>query len=70
MTGNLERSRRRFERSLADLQDSIEREVGWAPRALSWVVPLVGVAAGIALGMAVRRALPRGRSARRLTSGD
>ncbi len=70
MSQDLERSRRRFERTLADVQDSIEREIGWAPRALAWVVPLVGVAAGIALGIAVRRALPRGGRKRRLPAGD
>jgi len=65
---DLGRSRRRFERALADLQDAIESEVGWAPRAFAWVVPLVGFAAGLALGMKTRAALPARR--RRIARDD
>ena len=70
MSEDLGKSRRRFERALAYLQDSIESEIGWAPRAFAWVVPLVGFAAGLALGMTVRRAVPARRRARRLDAGD
>lgn len=42
MSDDLERSRRRFESALGDLQDAIESEVGWAPRAFAWVVPWWG----------------------------
>lgn len=70
MSEDLGRSRRRFERALADLQESIESEIGWAPRAFAWVVPLVGFAAGLALGMKVRGALPGRRDRRRLDAGD
>jgi len=64
VSDDLERSRRRFENALGDLQDAIESEVGWAPRAFAWVVPLVGFAAGLALGMKTRGALPAGRRRR------
>ena len=60
------RSRERFERSLEDLRSALDQELGWAPKLSRWAVPLIAAAAGVALGMAVRRALPRRRSQRRL----
>ncbi len=60
-------SRARFEQSLTELAGAVEREVGWAPRAGRWVVPLVAFATGLILGGAVRRALPARR--RRLARG-
>lgn len=62
----IERSRQRFEQSLEDLRSAVDRELGWAPRLSRWAVPLVAAAAGLALGLAVRRALPRLRPRRRL----
>lgn len=69
MSDPLERSRRRFERSLASLQDSIESEIGWAPRAAPWAGMLVAAAAGLALALGLRRKLPEWRSRRRLGDG-
>lgn len=67
MTENrIESSRRRFEESLDDLRSAVDRELGWAPKLSRWAVPLVAAAAGLALGLAVRRALPRLRGQRRL----
>ncbi len=60
------RSRERFERSLEDLRSALDQELGWAPKLSRWAVPLIAAAAGVALGMTVRRALPRRRSQRRL----
>jgi len=59
-------SRERFERSLEDLRSAFDQEVGWAPRLSRWAVPLIALAAGVALGVAVRRTLPRARPRRRL----
>jgi hypothetical protein len=66
VTDRVSASRERFEASLEELRGAVESELGWAPRAARWVTPLVAVAAGLALGMAVRRALPRLRRRRRL----
>ncbi len=63
----IERSRRRFEQSLEDLRAAVDQELGWAPRLSRWAVPLVAAAVGLALGMAMRRNLPRPRGRRRLS---
>lgn len=60
------RSRQRFERSLEDLRAAVDRELGWAPNISRWALPLVAAAVGVALGMTVRRNLPRLRERRRL----
>jgi len=60
------RSRQRFERSLEDLRAAVDRELGWAPKISRWALPLVAAAVGVALGMTVRRNLPRLRERRRL----
>jgi hypothetical protein len=62
----VERSRQHFEETLEDLRSAVEQELGWAPRLSRWAVPLIAAAAGLALGVVVRRALPRGRPRRRL----
>ena len=59
MKSELERSRERFERSLDELRDSIDAELGWLPKARRWALPIAVVAAGLVVGLAVRRALPR-----------
>jgi len=60
------RSRQRFERSLEDLRAAVDRELGWAPKISRWALPLVAAAVGVALGMTLRRNLPRLRERRRL----
>ncbi len=61
----VERSRQHFETTLEDLRSAVEQELGWAPRLSRWAVPLAAAAAGVALGVVVRRALPRRRRLRR-----
>ncbi len=59
----LEYSRRRFEGAWKDLQLSLKRELGGAPRwRKNWLLPVVGLAAGLAMAYLVReRTLPEGR---------
>ena len=61
MNDDLERSRQELERSLGELRESIHDEVGWLPKARRWALPIAVAAAGVVLGLAVRRALPRRR---------
>ena len=65
MSNDLERSRERFERSLDDLRGAVHDELGWLPKAKKWALPIAVAAAGLVVGMTVRRVLP-GRSKRRL----
>lgn len=50
----LSQQRQNVEQRLADLRRAIESELGWAPKARTWVLPLVAFACGIALAFAVR----------------
>jgi hypothetical protein len=52
---DLERSRERLERSLADLREAVEAELGAVPRLGRWAVAVVAAAAGFALGASLRR---------------
>lgn len=61
MSQELELRRRRFEASLQELLAAVEGELGVAPRRSSWILPLVAAAAGVAVGVALRRNLPRRR---------
>ena len=61
MKSDLEAKRERFERELDELRGSIEEEVGWIPKARRWALPIAIAAAGLVIGLAVRRALPRRR---------
>lgn len=61
----LERSRARFESSLDELRGAVGAELGWIPKARTWALPIAVAAAGLVIGMAVRRVLPA-RSQRRL----
>lgn len=64
MKSDLERSRERFERSLEELSESIETELGWMPKARRWALPVAVATAALVVGLAVRRALPRRRRLR------
>jgi hypothetical protein len=66
MKSELEKRRERFEQSLDDLRDSIDAELGWVPRLRRWALPIAVAAAGLVVGLGVRRALPRRRQRRRL----
>lgn len=55
----LEASRRRLEARFTEARDTLEREVGWAPRTGVWVVPLVAFAGGLALAGLLRHARRR-----------
>ncbi|HLF56553.1 MAG TPA: hypothetical protein VI942_06875 [Thermoanaerobaculia bacterium] len=59
MSDDLRASRVRFEHSLRELSDAAGRELGWAPKLSRWLLPLVAGAVGLAIGVAVRRNLPR-----------
>lgn len=39
--------RQEFERRAAGLRTAVDREVGWAPTLSSWLVPLLGLGAGL-----------------------
>ena len=41
--------RQEFESRLGDLRLALDRELGWAPAARTWLVPLTAFAAGAAL---------------------
>jgi len=64
----LEGSRRAFEESLDDLRLTLDRKVGWAPKAGRWVLPLVAGASGMFLAFWLaggrRRRLKGGSAAR------
>jgi len=64
--GEIEKQRLRFESSLDDLRDALEEELGWAPRARRWAVPIVAGAVGLVAGLVLRRNLPRLRRRRRI----
>ncbi len=64
MKSELDRNRERFERSLDDLRGAIDGELGWLPKARRWALPIAVAAAGLVVGLAVRRALPRRRRLR------
>lgn len=54
-------TRERFAADLDELRGNFEEELGWAPRGLRWVVPIVALAAGLVAGLALKRNLPRRR---------
>ncbi len=59
----LEQNRQQVEERLAALQESFDRELGWAPKAKAWVLPMAGFAVGLALAgrMVGRRGRRRGK---------
>jgi hypothetical protein len=61
----LEENRRAVEERLADLQTAFDRELGWAPKAKAWVIPLAGFAVGLTLagGIVGRKKRRAGRRA-------
>lgn len=59
--GELSATRERFAADLDDLRGNLQEELGWAPRGLRWVVPIVALAAGLVAGIALKRNLPSRR---------
>ncbi len=62
MTGDrteLDATRERFAADLDALRGNLHEELGWAPKGLRWIVPIVALAAGVVAGVALRRNLPR-----------
>ena len=62
---DLASSRERFASGLDDLRGNLQEELGWAPRGLRWIVPIVALATGIVAGVALKRNLPRLRGGSR-----
>ena len=56
---DLASTRERFAVDLDELRGNLQEELGWAPRGLRWIVPIVALAAGLAAGIALKRNLPR-----------
>jgi hypothetical protein len=54
-------SRRRVEQRLNDLRAALHEDLGLMPRTAAWVLPVVGVAVGFALGYRAFRRRRRGR---------
>jgi hypothetical protein len=61
----LEGSRQAFEQSLDDLRLTLDRKLGWAPKAGRWVLPLVAGASGLALAFWLTRGRRKRLPARR-----
>ncbi|MEO8196437.1 MAG: hypothetical protein ABI689_06915 [Thermoanaerobaculia bacterium] len=59
----LEATRERFAADLDELRGNLHEELGWAPKGLRWIVPIVALAAGVVAGVALKRNLPRPRLA-------
>jgi hypothetical protein len=55
LSRELDRGRERFERSLADLRDVIEDELGAVPRVGRWALAIGAAAAGFVLGGVLAR---------------
>ncbi len=55
----LDERRRDLEERVADLRDALSREFGWAPRAATWLLPMLAGAAGLAAGLLLRRSSRR-----------
>lgn len=55
----LEVARERFAAGIDDLRVHLHEELGWAPKGLRWIVPMVALAAGVVAGVALKRNLPR-----------
>ena len=65
----LEDRRLALEERLADLRGAAEAGFGWAPKAKTWLVPVLVGAAGLVAGMAVKSVVGKllvARSSRRL----
>jgi len=52
---SLSHHREQVEQRLVELHDALESEFGWAPKAKTWVIPLMAFACGVALAFAVRQ---------------
>ena len=61
----LEARRERFASDLDELRGNLHEELGWAPKGLRWIVPIVALAVGVVAGVAIKRNLPRLRDGAR-----
>ncbi len=61
----LEARRERFASGLDELRGNLHEELGWAPKGLRWIVPIVALAVGVVAGVALKRNLPRLRDGER-----
>ncbi len=52
--------RREVEHRLREVRRALGRELGWAPRSRPWLFALLALAAGLALGLAVKGRRPDG----------
>ena len=50
----LEKQREEAARQLMGLRTAIRTEVGWFPQGTPWILPLAGLAAGVALALALK----------------
>ncbi|MCP4659263.1 MAG: hypothetical protein GY856_27960 [bacterium] len=50
----LSQHREQVEERLTALHNALESELGWAPKAKAWVIPLMAFACGVALAFALR----------------
>ncbi len=58
----LEQRRRDFSARLEEAHAALERDLGWAPRAKPWILPLIALGTGLGAALWLRR----GRRRRRL----
>ena len=61
MKDGVDASRRRFESELRDVRRVLDRDYGWTPRGIRWLLPLSAVVAGFLGAGSLRRALRRAR---------
>ena len=61
MSVPVEEARRDFEQALTGVRRELDREFGWTPRGLRWLLPLSAAVAGFVAAVAMRRSLSRRR---------
>lgn len=51
----VEEARREVHDRVGDLRTALDRELKWMPRGEGWILPLVGLACGLALALGRKR---------------